>query len=133
MITCFLRYEIDITKIAEFEHYGRLWIRLVNKMGGRHHGYLSPSEGASDVALASFTFPSLMPYEQYRQAAATDPKAPVWIPRSDAGYFVVTCTECLRSFSVPDEELNDPTEVREAQCDFCQMTVRYLHCSKWYC
>jgi CheY-like chemotaxis protein len=29
-------------------------------------------------------------------------RAPVWVPRSDAGYFVVTCTECLRSFSVPD-------------------------------
>jgi CheY-like chemotaxis protein len=25
-------------------------------------------------------------------------KAPVWVPRSETGYFVVTCTECLRSF-----------------------------------
>jgi len=48
MITCFLRYEIDIKKIAEFEHYGRLWIRLVNKKGGQHHGYLLPSMSEKD-------------------------------------------------------------------------------------
>ena len=91
MITCFLRYEIDIKKIAEFEHYGRLWIRLVNKMGGQHHGYLLPSEGASDVALASFTFPSLMAYEQYRQAAATDPEC-------QAAYAYANDTKCIRRY-----------------------------------
>jgi CheY-like chemotaxis protein len=53
--------------------------------------------------------------------------APVWIPRNDTGYFVVTCTDCLRSFSVPDDEL--PTwssEIRSAICTFCGVTVRYL-------
>jgi hypothetical protein len=72
MITCFLRYEIDPDKVKEFEEYGRMWIRLVNKLGGTHHGYLLPSEGASDVALASFSFPSLAAYEQYRVAMADD-------------------------------------------------------------
>jgi hypothetical protein len=72
VITCFLRYEIDPAKIKEFEHYGRLWIGLVNRLGGTHHGYLLPSEGASDIALASFTFPSFGAYEAYRQAAAID-------------------------------------------------------------
>ena len=72
MVTCFLRYEIDSAKLKEFERYGKLWIGLVNKLGGKHHGYLLPSEGASDVALASFTFPSLATYEAYRKAAATD-------------------------------------------------------------
>jgi len=74
MITCFLRYEIDPTKIHEFEHYGRLWIALVNRLGGRHHGYLLPSESASDIALALFTFPSLSEYEAYRHKAADDPE-----------------------------------------------------------
>lgn len=91
MITCFLRYEIDIKKIAEFEHYGRLWIRLVNKMGGQHHGYLLPSEGASDVALASFSFPSLSAYEQYRQAATTDPEC-------QAAYAYANETNCIRRY-----------------------------------
>ena len=74
MITCFLRYEIDPAKIREFEHYGRLWIALVNRLGGKHHGYLLPSESASDIALALFTFPSLSEYEAYRQKAAEDPE-----------------------------------------------------------
>jgi len=73
-ITCFLRYEIDPARIQEFEHYARLWIGLVNRLGGKHHGYLLPSESASDVALASFTFPSLSAYEVYRQKAADDPE-----------------------------------------------------------
>lgn len=72
MITCHLRYIIDTDKLAEFEHYGRLWIPLVRKFGGVHHGYLLPSEGASNVALASFSFPSLAAYEQYRQQSFAD-------------------------------------------------------------
>ena len=72
MITCHLRYIIDADKLAEFEIYARMWIPLVEKLGGTHHGYLMPSEGASDVALASFSFESLAAYEQYRIAAARD-------------------------------------------------------------
>ena len=35
------------------------WIALVNTRGGTHHGYFLPSEGASDRALALFSFESL--------------------------------------------------------------------------
>jgi hypothetical protein len=73
MVTCFLRYVVDASKLREFEAYGRMWIPLVEKFGGKHGGYLLPSEGASNVALAMFTFPSLAEYEQYRQKAAVDP------------------------------------------------------------
>ncbi len=66
MITCFLKYIIDPNKITEFEHYGKLWIDLVNDMGGIHHGYLLPHEGANNVAYASFSFRSLAEYEVYR-------------------------------------------------------------------
>lgn len=72
MITCYLRYIIDPDKLTEFEIYGRMWIPLVNKFGGTHHGYLMPSEGTSNVALAFFSFNSLTEYEQYRINAATD-------------------------------------------------------------
>jgi CheY-like chemotaxis protein len=51
-------------------------------------------------------------------------KAPVWIPRNEAGYFVVTCTECLRSFSIPEE--HSGSEVHETTCVFCESKVRYL-------
>jgi len=74
MITCHLRYVIDPYKLAEFEAYGRLWIPLVEKFGGIHHGYFLPSEGASNIALAMFSFPSLAAYEDYRERSKTDPE-----------------------------------------------------------
>jgi hypothetical protein len=73
MITCYLRYIIDPFKVKEFEHYGRMWIPLVSRFGGIHHGYFLPHEGANDVAVAMFSFPSLAEYETYRAAAASDP------------------------------------------------------------
>lgn len=51
-------------------------------------------------------------------------KAPVWLPRSDTGYFVVTCPECLRSFSIPEE--HSGSEVRETNCIFCDSKIHYL-------
>lgn len=74
MITCYLRYIIDPNKLVEFETYGKMWIPLVEKFGSTHHGYLMPSEGISNVALAFFSFSSLAAYEQYRSTAASDPE-----------------------------------------------------------
>ncbi len=73
MVTCYLRYVVDPLKLAEFEAYARMWIPLVEKFGGKHHGYFMPSEGANNIALALFSFPSLAEYETYRQKAAVDP------------------------------------------------------------
>jgi drug/metabolite transporter (DMT)-like permease len=74
MVTCMLRYIIDPYKVAEFEAYGKEWIRLVNRSGGTHNGYFLPSEGADNVAFAIFTFPSLATYEAYRNLFSTDPE-----------------------------------------------------------
>lgn len=72
MVTCHVRYLIDPAKLTQFEHYAKRWIPLVQRFGGQHHGYFLPSEGANNVALALFSFPSLALYEQYRLASATD-------------------------------------------------------------
>ena len=66
MITCVVDYVIDSKQIEAFEKFARSWIDLVNRYGGRHHGYFLPSEGASDRALALFSFPSLADYEKFR-------------------------------------------------------------------
>ena len=66
MVTCFIKYIIDPYKLTEFEAYAKMWIPLVNQFGGDHNGYFLPSEGASNIALALFTFPSLADYEKYR-------------------------------------------------------------------
>jgi hypothetical protein len=67
-----LRYIIDPDKVVEFEEYGRMWIPLVERFGGRRHGYFLPHEGANNVAIALFSFPSLAAYEQYRATASGD-------------------------------------------------------------
>ncbi|HEY8302623.1 MAG TPA: NIPSNAP family protein [Jatrophihabitans sp.] len=67
-----VEYTIDAGKVAEFERFGRAWIALVNKHGGDHHGYFLPSEGASDRALALFSFPSFADYETYRARFGVD-------------------------------------------------------------
>jgi len=72
MVTCYLRYVIHPYKAADFEAYARLWIPLVNRLGGTHHGYFLPHEGANNIAVALFSFPSLAAYENYRTRMATD-------------------------------------------------------------
>ena len=72
MVTCYLRYVIDPYKLREFERYAAMWFSLVNKFGGTHHGYFLPHEGANNIALALFSFPSLAAYEEYREKMALD-------------------------------------------------------------
>jgi hypothetical protein len=74
LVTCYLRYVVDPFRLKEFEAYGKMWIPLVEKFGGKHHGYFMPHEGANNIALALFSFPSLAAYETYRSKAASDPE-----------------------------------------------------------
>ncbi|QSB25155.1 NIPSNAP family protein [Flavobacterium sp. CLA17] len=67
MITCHLKYIIDPYQLEAFEDYGKRWIKIVNRLGGQHHGYFMPSEGANNVAYALFSFPGLTDYENYRK------------------------------------------------------------------
>ncbi|WP_380163949.1 NIPSNAP family protein [Jannaschia sp. R86511] len=72
-VTVVIEYTIDASKLAEFELYSRRWVELVRREGGVHHGYFLPSEGASDKALALFTFESFSAYEAYRAHFGVDP------------------------------------------------------------
>lgn len=66
-----------------------------------------------------------------RPNTAKPDRAPVWIPRNNTGYFVITCTDCLRSFSVPDELFNRRSELCSTTCTFCGTVVRYLADIQW--
>ncbi len=68
----------------------------------------------------------LMEHSPLRPNLAKRDRAPVWMPRSDTGYFVVTCTDCLRSFSVADESSEIASEIRSTTCTFCGTPVCYL-------
>ncbi len=98
MITCTLRYVIDPKKIEAFEDYAKVWIALVNRMGGTHHGYFLPDEGPNNIAFAMFSFPSLAAYEDYRQRMKEDPDC-------QRAYKLAADTDCIvsyeRSFTRP--------------------------------
>lgn len=51
-------------------------------------------------------------------------RTPLWIPRKDADYVVVTCPECLRSSSIEDTAVN--TDLHETDCIACGSKIRYL-------
>jgi len=88
LVTCFIRYTIEEGRCAEFEHYARVWMRLIEKYGGTHHGYFMPGDeppsasfsfpgigetGPNNIAIALFSFPSVRSYESYRREVPNDP------------------------------------------------------------
>ena len=92
MITCTLTYRIDPYQVAAFETYAKVWIHLVNRMGGQHHGYFLPHEGANDVAWAMFSFPTLTAYEAYRSEMAQDAEC-------QAAFAHAQKTRCILSYA----------------------------------
>jgi hypothetical protein len=66
MITCFIRYQIDPYKKAEFEAYARSWGRAIPECGADLFGYFSPHEGSATTAYGIYSLPSLAAYEAYR-------------------------------------------------------------------
>ena len=89
MITCFLHYTIAPGKAAEFEHYAQVWMRLIDKYGGAHHGYFVPGDsppaasfsfpgigepGPDNIAVALFSFESVDAYDRYRREVKDDPE-----------------------------------------------------------
>ena len=74
MITCIVTCEIDPAKLADFGSCGRMWIHLIERMGGTHNGSFMPHEGANDRAWTLFCFPSLAAYEDCRERMGKDPE-----------------------------------------------------------
>ena len=53
-------------------------------------------------------------------------QAPVWVPRNGE-YYVITCTDCLRSFSIPAEKsVRLLRELRTLECIFCEAQVQFI-------
>ncbi|MBT3467035.1 MAG: NIPSNAP family protein [Rhodobacteraceae bacterium] len=91
MITCTLTYKIDPAQLEAFETYSKAWIYLVNKMGGTHHGYFLPHEGANNKAWCMFSFSSLAAYEDYRTRMDADAEC-------QAAYDYAVKTKCILSY-----------------------------------
>jgi len=65
-ITCFIRYQLDPFKRAQFEDYSKRWLTIIPKCGGDLIGYFMPHEGTNNIAFALISFESLAAYEIYR-------------------------------------------------------------------
>ncbi|MFJ4066126.1 NIPSNAP family protein [Pseudomonas sp. NPDC089996] len=98
LITCHVKYVIDPYKLAEFEAYSRLWMKLVTRMGGTHHGYFLPGEGANNVAYCLFSFSDLATYERYRKQAESDPECIAAVAQATERRFILSYE---RSFLKP--------------------------------
>lgn len=91
MITCTVSYDLDPSKVADFEKYARFWIYKIPAMGGTHHGYHMPHEGPSDRAYCHFSFPSLAAYEEYREKMWADPEC-------QRAYAFAEASGCIRRY-----------------------------------
>lgn len=66
----------------------------------------------------------LLSHSPLRTQPAKSELAPAWLPRSPTGYFVLTCTNCLRSFSVMTRNAVIGKDA-VAQCFHCGVDVKY--------
>lgn len=73
MITCFIQYQIDPTKRAQFEQYARNWGQAIPRCGAELIGYYAPHEGSSTLAYGVYSIKDLAAYEQYRARLSADP------------------------------------------------------------
>ncbi|WP_413795464.1 MULTISPECIES: NIPSNAP family protein [unclassified Pseudomonas] len=90
MITCHVRYVIDPYQIPAFESYSRQWIEVVTRMGGVHHGYFLPAEGANNIAYCLFSFSSLADYENYRRKTDQDPACVELVTQATEQRFILS-------------------------------------------
>jgi CheY-like chemotaxis protein len=60
-----------------------------------------------------------------RSEVAKAENAPIWIPRQAPGYYVITCTDCLRSFPISPGSHSTARE-GEVECLNCGVSLRYV-------
>lgn len=80
-----------------------------------HKGQYSPAQLFTEIQ-------SLLERAPIRPHLPKPDKAPVWIPRNGS-YIVLTCTDCLRSFSISEEEAEKGP--RELPCLYCNTQIRF--------
>jgi CheY-like chemotaxis protein len=82
-----------------------------------HKGHYTPEELIKRIA-------NLIEQLPIRPHLSKPDKAPIWVPAHEDGYFVITCTECLRSF--PVENHPNEKELRTTNCIYCDTELRFL-------
>jgi CheY-like chemotaxis protein len=115
--------ELNLPRMSGFELLSvvrrRFPLIAVIALSGEYTPVSVPDEAVCDAFLAkapNLEFEliekatHLISESPIRGARARSDLAPVWIPRSSTGYIVLTCPECLRSFSAVQPKKSGRTE-----------------------
>ena len=87
--------------------------------------YLQKGEHSPGVLVEKIR--DLLDKSPLRANIVKSSNAPVWIPIDGKPYFVLTCVNCLRSFSLPAQILNGEEKIeRNAKCEFCETDIAYV-------
>jgi len=106
---------------------------VVIAMSGEFRPVTAPPDLLADHYLEKGQAPPLEIVEVVRELLSSSPirsqpakseAPPVWLPRSRSGYLVLTCPECLRSFSVPHYGAQ-AGRCPDETCPHCGSTVQY--------
>lgn len=126
--------ELDLPHMSGFELLSVVRIRFphiaVLALSDQYTLATVPNEVICDAFIAKNNNLVFELSEQVRRLTSESPirgsrpktdAAPVWIPRSQAKYIILTCPECLRSFSACEPETTSGKE----ECLFCGATASF--------
>ena len=127
--------ELNLAHMSGFELLSVVRTRFphiaVIAISGEYTAVTVPNEAICDAFLEkgpNFHFDlieealRLIKESPLRSSRAKSEMAPVWIPRSRTGYIVLTCPECLRSFSAMEPGPGTSTEI----CVCCGANVPFV-------
>jgi CheY-like chemotaxis protein len=129
--------ELDLPRMSGFELLSVVRTRFpqvaVIATSGEYTAHSLPIETTADAFVAQGPNMIFELMEAVNTAISDSPvrgskpksqSAPVWIPSSSTGYIILTCPECLRSFSVVQPKADMDKTLQEA-CISCGARVRF--------
>jgi CheY-like chemotaxis protein len=132
--------DLNLPKMSGFELLGIIRRRFpqipVIAMSGEYMGTDLPTGVIADAYLQKGGEHSpevlvgkireLLEHSPLRGNIVNPSNAPVWIPLNGKQYFVLTCPNCLRSFSLPTPNDLEHNLSRKSRCEFCDAEVAYV-------
>jgi CheY-like chemotaxis protein len=99
-------------------------------VSGEFNGVDVPNSVLADAFFEKSQYTPDQLFERIADLVRTDPirpsvekrNTPVWIPHGESKYIAVTCTQCLRTFSIRTPIASG---LQQATCDFCSSTVQF--------
>ncbi len=125
--------ELNLPRMSGFELLSVVRTRFpaisVVAVSGEYTAANVPNEAICDIFLPKSPYTpvelvdrvlTLVEQSPIRASRVKTDSAPVWIPRSRTGWIILTCPECLRSFSTAEPKSSPAVET----CVYCGADVR---------